>query len=260
MVYETKTDSCKLPLYFPDGGKHNVFVMLYSVRHVGLKDNAQMVYDSNKIKSIAPVKAAKTLLRNFNFRVFLFFYMLNISAQSLTPLIISYGKDALEMNSPDLVIFSGVYFIGPIIAGLCIKPLADRYGFRIIGIISSVLLGTTFILPLLLPYSKSALLTGYALYAATLTMNNVVLANLDYEMVTEIKPAVIVAVGSIIAVPTTFLLAPFGGWLVDRYAGAGYHAVFVMGINLCFCAFLGFLSLIREPRTGHEIYIRIRGV
>lgn len=226
---------------------------------LGIKDNAQIIYDSHKIQPPAPVKAARILLKNFNFRVFLFFYILSISAQSLAPLIIGYGKDILKMNPADAVLFSGVYFVGPIIAGVCIKPLADKYGFRIIGIISSFMLGTTFILPLLSPQSTFALLAGYALYAATVTMNANILANLGSEMVAEIKPAVIIAVGSIIALPPVFLLSPFGGWLADRYAGTGYQAVFAMGAALCFCALLGFLTLIREPRTGHEIYIRVRG-
>jgi MFS family permease len=225
---------------------------------LGIKDNAQTVYDSHKIKPPAPVKAAKILLKNFNFRGFLFFYILSISAQSLAPLIIGYGKEILEMNPADAVLFSGVYFIGPIIAGVCMKSLADRYGFRLIGIVSAFLLGTTFILPLLSPHSRLALLAGYALYAATVTMNAHVLANLGFETVSEIKPSVIIAVGSIIALPPVFLLSPFGGWLADRYAAAGYQAVFAMGATLCFCTLLGFLTLIREPRTGHEIYIRIR--
>jgi len=53
-------------------------------------------------------------------------------------------------------------------------------------------------------------------------------------------------------------LAPIGGWLVDAHDSAGYLCVFVVGATLSLCTLIGFLLIVREPRTGQELYVRLR--
>ena len=51
---------------------------------------------------------------------------------------------------------------------------------------------------------------------------------------------------------------PKPAWLADVHGKAGYLADFAMAVAVSVCALIGFIVLVREPRTGQEIYIRIR--
>lgn len=222
------------------------------------RDHAQAAHEETYPMSAVP--AAKSLLKNFNFRVFVVFLAMYVAAQGLGPMFIGYGKDVLGMPPSEVAYFSGAYFMGPVLVGIFVSRLADKHGFRLVGTIGAALLTCAFVLPLVIQGSRAALLCGYALLSSAIMLAGLVLANLGSEMVPEVKPAIVIAVGSIIVSPVGLIIAPLSGWLADTHGKAGYLAVLVMGATLGFCALLGFLTVIREPRTGQEIYIRIRHV
>ena len=58
--------------------------------------------------------------------------------------------------------------------------------------------------------------------------------------------------------PVSLCIAPWGGWLADAHGPAGYIAVQAVGLTLSLCAFVGLTAVVREPRTGQEIYVRLR--
>jgi len=206
------------------------------------------------------LQVARELIHNFNFRVFLVFYMLLVAAQSLTPLLIGYGKDVLALPMSGIAWFSGAYFFGIVIVGVLVSPLADRFGFRLIAISSAAFGAAAFLLPLCAAESRSALLVSYAFVSGSMILNGMVIANLGAELVPEVKPAMIIAVGGTITMPFSLGMAPLGGWLVDAHGQAGYLAVLVMGLTASVCALVGFITVVREPRTGQEIILRFRRV
>jgi MFS family permease len=203
-------------------------------------------------------KLARQLWGDFNFRVFLVFFALIIAAQALGPLFIGYGRDVLAISDRRVGYFTLSFYAGFVLLGSTVPLLADRFGFRVVGLLMAGLFMSGFLLPLLFPGSLPGLYVGYALYAASVILSQVVLANLGHEMLPKIPQAMIVAVGRCLVLPLTVAVGPVSGVLVDVRGDAGYVAAFVAGVLLTGIAALGFLLVTREPRTGEEIHIRIR--
>jgi MFS family permease len=208
----------------------------------------------------ASVAVGRKLINDFNFRVFLVFYAFYVIAQCFAPLFIGYGKDIIGMSSAGMTRFTIAYYGGILLIGFTIPLLADRSGFKLIAHIGCLLLGGAYLLPLLMPHSSIALLAAYVLLIGSINLGSIILVNLGAELVPSVKPATIIAVSSTLFMPILLLAGPLSGKLTDIYGAGGYLAVFVSGLSLAFCALLGFLFLVREPRTGQEIYVRLRGI
>jgi Na+/melibiose symporter-like transporter len=202
----------------------------------------------------------RVLFANLNFRVFVLFYALTAAALLLAPLLIAYGQDILRFDAMERERFVLAYACGLLSCGVFVPLLADRYGFRLIAIIGSMFLMAGFALPIAAPRSPLALLVAYALYSASWSIQIVILANLGYELVPGVRPATIVAAGSVLILPIGLVMGPLGGRLADLFGESGYLAVFAVGITLSAIAALGYLLLVREPRTGQEIYVRLRKI
>ncbi len=222
-----------------------------------IRDHAGTMH-SQKVRPVPILATLKDLINTLNFRVFLVFYGFLVVGQTLAPLLIGYAKDVLTMPSSQVAFFSFAFFLGAIVVGVFVLPLADRYGFRLLAIISATMLAGAYLIPLIAGDSRHAVLIAYALYAGTILLNSLALINLGIELVPQVKPAAIFAVSSIIVVPFRLIVAPLAGRFVDLHDKAGYLAVFLVGMMLSLCALVGFCVLVREPRTGQEIYIRIR--
>jgi hypothetical protein len=207
---------------------------------------------------IPALQSLRALFGNLNFRAFLVFHMLVIAASSLMPLLLGYGRDVLELKVAEREFFIMASSIGMIAVGLSVPILADHFGFRTTAVINAALLLVAFAIPVIAGRSKGAAYVAYGLYGGSLGLSLMVLGNLGSELVPEVRPATIIAVGGTLAMPLSFCLAPVGGWLVDTYRQAGYLCVFVVGATLSFCAIVGFVLIVREPRTGQELYVRLR--
>jgi MFS family permease len=207
--------------------------------------------------AIGPVRG---LLSHFTFRVFIVFLALLTMGHSLAPLLLGYGRDVLGMTVVDTNKFTAAYYAGAFFLGMAITLLADRFGFRLIAVIAALNLGIAFLAPILFPHSVWALLIAYALIISSMNLTSLVLANLGNELMPGNKTTTIIAASSLLVMPLNLITAPLGGRLVDVYGAAGYTAVFTGGVVLSLCAALGFLVVIREPRTGEEIVIRQRAI
>jgi MFS family permease len=191
-----------------------------------------------------PIGAAVALLKNRQFRTFLIFYGIAMAAGSFAPLIVTFGKDRLAMTTEE---FTAAYFVGGMLAFLS-APLADRFGFRLLGIIATGLLSASFATMLLGSSDRPAVLVAAACVGGGSTLCLMVLANLGSELSPGFSPATVMAVGAVLALPLSMGVAPLGGRLVDAYALAGYRAAFACGTALGLCALAGFLLAIHEPR------------
>jgi MFS family permease len=135
--------------------------------------------------------------------------------------------------------------------------LADRFGFRLVAMITGGLVTALFIIPVVAP-GKGSVLASYTIFGGAVSLSMPVLANLGAELVPSVRPATIIAVGSSLTLPLTLAVAPAAGRLADLLGKTGYLAAFIMGATLAFCSLLGFVLLVREPRTGQEIHVRFR--
>ena len=196
----------------------------------------------------APIRAAASLLKNRRFRVFLLFYAVFIAAQSLCPLILSYGRDNLAMSQED---FTAAAFVGCLLAALLAAPLADRFGFRLLGIIGAGLLTAAFAIMLLAGSGRPEVLAAYACWGGANILGGVVLPNLGSELAPDFKPATVMGVGAVLAMPLSLGVAPLGGLLVDRLGLGGYAAAFASGAALALAALGGLVIAVREPRVPH---------
>jgi hypothetical protein len=196
-----------------------------------------------------PILTAVGLLRNRRFRVFLVFYGMAAGAGALAPLIITYGRETARMSTEE---FTAAYCVGGMLAFLT-APLADRYGFRLLGIFGTGLLSAAFAAMLGAQGGRPAVLLACACAGGGATLCAVVLANLGSELAPDFSPATVMGVGAVLVLPLGMGVGPLGGRLVDAYGMGGYRASFVCGAGLGLASLLGFLLVIHEPRTRHGI-------
>ena len=146
-----------------------VIVIISNVLLLGMHDNHSIKYQQTN-RSLSIKKMIKKIQNNLNFRVFLFFFLLCISAQTIATLFIAYGNDILLLSNVQKSYFTIAYFAGTLLLGSTLPFLADRFGFRIIGIIAGALLGAAFLIPLLLPENISAIFVSFALFSGSLSL------------------------------------------------------------------------------------------
>jgi MFS family permease len=175
------------------------------------------------------------------------FALINL-ALNLAPLFISYGKDALNLPAKNVIVFTAIFFVSSILFGTILPLLADRSGFKLIGMIAALLSFISFAIPLLPGTGAIALYTAYTFHSTSSMLAALLLANLGAELMPDIGPTSIIIVGSILIMPLTVVFPPLGGTLVDLFAATGYQIVFAGGaiISLLSAIILG-LGVI-EPR------------
>ncbi len=213
-------------------------------------------------KVAAPVSLRveiSAMIGNFNFRILLVFHAILMAALSLAPLLITYGRSHLGMEQ-QADYFTVAFFVGNILLGILVSPLADRFGFRLIGAINAVLLSMAFICPIIAGRNIWVLLFGYCFCGACANLSWLVLANLGSEILPDFRPSIILGLGTAITLPLALLIAPLSGVLVDVLGLAGYTGAFMIGATLSICALIGFAFIIREPRTGQELTIVMRRI
>lgn len=190
----------------------------------------------------------------------MFFYLFSLIATSMVPMFISYAKDLLNFPSSRVTLFTAAYFLGPILGGIFFTPLADRYGFRLVAVISNILLMVAFLIPLILWQKTIPIIFAYILYSCASSIMATSSTNLASEIIKNLPPAMIFAVTNTIAMPVIIIISPLAGLLIDVFGNQAYIAVFTIGIVCSFTAMLGFRLLLREPRTGQELHIQINNL
>lgn len=196
-------------------------------------------------------ESAKHVWKEKNFRNFLILYCLLFAAQNLAPLLLSFSKDELHLKAQAVTGFNTVYFASALLLGATLPMLADRFGFKILAVLSSCMAFCCFAIPLFTNTGKYWLFMSYFLYAGSFQLTQLLLGNFGTELVPEVKPTTIIVIGSTLVMPMSLLIAPLGGTLVDHFGLMGYKGVFVFACLLALMALLGFLFFVKEPRHKH---------
>lgn len=193
-------------------------------------------------------ESGKLVWQEPNFRHFLILYCLLFAAQNMAPLLLSFSKDELHLKAQMVVGFNTVYFVSALILGSTIPNLADRFGFKLLAIISAVMLLISYAIPLFTHVGMYWLFFSYFLYAGSFQLTQLLLGNFGTELVPDVKPTTIIVIGSTLVMPMSLIVAPLGGSLADQFGRTGYYYVFIFACLLALASMLGFIFWVKEPR------------
>ena len=193
------------------------------------------------------------LRANPNYRLFIFFHLLNVSATTIAAFVVPYAKEKLGIADSSVALFSLIYLGSNIFTGLVMGRIADRFGYRIVGVIQSALL-MAFFLAVVSLKSFAAVCVAYALYSSVSMSLLLVLCNMSLELCPQLSAIDLTALGSTLILPVVGTVPTLTGALIDLTAS--YLSVFVVGATIAFIALMGFVALVREPRTGKLYVVR----
>ena len=193
------------------------------------------------------VGKVRILLANPNYRVFLFFHMLNSVGLTIASFIVPYARERLGAPDSQMTWLSLIFLASGAALGPLMGRLADRAGYRSVGAVQSVLLLAFF----LIAVSSRSFLTvciGYVLYSIAIITSQFMLVNMSVELCPSINGADLTALGGTLLLPFVGISSPLAGAIIDHTGS--YPAVFYIGATIAAIALFGFAFLVREPRTG----------
>jgi MFS family permease len=190
---------------------------------------------------------ARTLGSDPNYRVFLFFHLLNAMASSLGAFIVPFAKEQLGVDDARIALLTVVLLSVNAVFAFGIGRLADRFGYRMVGAAQSLLLVATFLVAAA-ARSYAAVCVAYGLLAMVSFSLMFVLVNMSVELFPAMGATDLTALGNTILLPFLAVVPPLAGLIVDL--SQSYLAVFLLGATIALVAGGGFLALVREPRSG----------
>jgi MFS family permease len=190
---------------------------------------------------------ARTLGADPNYRVFLFFHLLNAMASSLGAFIVPFAKERIGVDDARIALLTVVLLGANAVFASGIGRLADRVGYRMVGAAQSLLLVASFLVAAA-ARSYAAVCVAYGLQAMVSFSLVFVLVNMSVELIPALRATDLTALGSTILLPFLAVVPPLAGLVVDL--SQSYLAVFLIGAVIALVAGGGFLALVREPRTG----------
>jgi MFS family permease len=191
------------------------------------------------------------LLGNPNYRLFVFFHLLNVSAASIAAFVVPFAKERLQISDSSVATFSIIFLGTNAVMGLVVGRIADRFGYRVVGILQSSLL-VCFFLVVVSARSFPVVCVAYGMYSSVSMSLLLVLCNMSLELCPQLSAIDLTALGSTIMLPVVGTIPPLAGAIIDLTSS--YHSVFFVGATIAVIALMGFAALVREPRTG-RLYV-----
>jgi MFS family permease len=189
----------------------------------------------------------RVLLANPNYRIFLFFHMLNSVALTIATFIVPYTQERL--GAPDSLMswLSVIYLASSAAFGSLMGRLADKAGYRSVGAVQSLLLVVFFMIAVA-SRGFTAVCVAYVLYSIVNMSGAFMLVNMSVELCPSLGGTDLTALGGMLLLPFIAVASPLAGLILDR--SGSYPSVFYLGATIAVIAFFGFAFLVREPRTG----------
>ncbi len=195
----------------------------------------------------------RILLANPNYRIFLFFHMLNSVALTTATFIVPYAQERLGIPDSGMAWLSVIYLASSAAFGTLMGKLADRAGYRSVGALQSFML-LAFFMIVLVAHSFTAVCIAYVLYSTVNMSSAFILVNMSVELCPSIGGTDLTALGGTLLLPAVGIASVLSGAIIDH--SDSYAAVFYVGATIAVFALLGFALLVREPRTGKLYQIK----
>lgn len=184
--------------------------------------------------------------RDARYRSFIFFHTLLVVASTNAPFMVAAARSELGASARELGLFVPLYLIALTVSGPLLGRLADRCGFRLVGVVCGLLLTGSFLL-CLTSHSLRVWYVAFTLYAACPFAAAAVLANLSAELCPGVPASRLIAVGNVMVIGFVVAGSALCGAVID--ATGSYPAVFTANLVLAVVATAGFLFVVREPRS-----------
>jgi MFS family permease len=189
-----------------------------------------------------------------NYRIFLFFQAMIAMALAAAPLMVAAARDQLGAEAQGQGGFSLVYLGTVAGVGWLIGLLADRYGYRFIGCVAGALLAAMFLI-CLLTHRMVFWYVAYGAYATMTFMYPMLLCNMSAELCPEIPPNRLMAVSNTLMLGFVVTSTVLSGAIVDFTHS--YTPIFIANFVLSVVAVLGFAVIVREPRSGRLLMLKM---
>jgi MFS family permease len=193
------------------------------------------------------------LVSNPNYRIFIFSHLLNALAAALASFLVPFAKERLAVPDGTLAALGVIFLASGAALGLAIGRIADRFGYRLVGVIQSTLLLAFFVIAIA-ARSFAAVCVAYGVFSLVSQTLSFVLVNMSVELCPDLAPADLAALGGSMVVPFVAVMSPLAGTIIDLTGS--YQSVFFIGATVAMIALLGFGLLVREPRTGRLYQFR----
>jgi len=194
---------------------------------------------------------ARILLGNPNYRIFLFFHMLNSVAGTMATFIVPFAREKLGVPDGTLAWLSVTFLAANAALGSLMGRLADRAGYRSVAIAQSGSLLVFFVIAVT-ARGFAEVCAAYALYSLVNMSSAFVLVNMSVELCPSVGVTDLTALGGTMLLPFVAIASPLAGTVIDLTGS--YGAVFFIGATVALIALLGLIVLVREPRTG-RLYV-----
>lgn len=202
----------------------------------------------------------RKLIRDHNYKVFMFFAIFFAVAISLGSFLIVYAKEKVNISGSDILLFTLIHKISSAIFSPLLGKLADKVGYKVIGVIQGVLLGIAFVIMagvgLVPTLPRFVVYISFALYAGVFHVAIMVFLNLSVELRPKQSTGVLLALGNLFLMPAVLVAAPLSGLLIE--VTGSYIIVFSLAALLSFISALGYGFFVQEPRKSKLYPVRIQ--
>jgi len=198
----------------------------------------------------------RKLHRDPNYRVFIFFAVLFCVVCIMGSFIIVFAREKLNLTTAQILPFTVIQFVSSTVATLILGKLADRIGYRIIGVIMGVLLTAGFAVIAAVSAASEIYTPGvyiaFILYSSGTMLNYMITVNLSMELRPRQDVGMLIGVTNSIMMPAVLIAGALSGRIIDHIGS--YLLVFSLAAALGLIATLGFALLVREPRQ-RKMYV-----
>lgn len=198
----------------------------------------------------------RKMLRNPNYRVFLFFTVLFFVSLIMGSFIIVFAKETLGLSGSEVLTFTIVQMTAAALFSMILGKLADKIGYRTIGVIQGLILSCGFVILLVATLKSTvyvpAIYLGFFLYASMTSVASMVVNNLSIELLPKQNTATLIALANVLMMPAILVAMPLAGLVVDFTNS--YIVVFAVGAAFAAISAVGFSFLVREPRE-RKMYV-----
>lgn len=194
----------------------------------------------------------RKVIQNSCYRVFMFFMISIFVSLTVGAFIMVFAKEKLNLTGSQVLIFTILSSVGGAITSYILGRIADKIGYRVIGILQGGLLATSFLTMALMTIIFNPniwiLYTAFFLHAGVTCSAAMVLANMSIELLPKHFSGNSIAMGYLLILPANIIAPTINGLILD-FTGS-FFALFLIAAVLAIISSIGFILFVQEPRKN----------